>query len=293
MNKFTIFGILSFGAGMLLISPLTDNLWSVLVGIAFQILGLYLINRGAIISRKQVAHGSENNLKNYFEENLKDIRQDLQAAKKVADKVEVEKIESKFENWAKEFESNKNLKVLELSREEIKKKEHEELLNKEWLKTYQTIFSILENLLRSYSKLPNSNVSKVQFPEFPSKIISKEAAHYFAKINIGSYFLYISLSVRSPELKEEIPEIVFKIDNEDKDLDKSLFAGELYWSSDSIIIFEINSEKNWVYWSKNRNKFDESAVKYELPESNEKWEVILKEIVEHIIAKAEVKYNYL
>lgn len=68
---------------MLLISPLIENLWSVLVGIASQILGLYLINRGAIASRKQVAHGSENNLKNYFEEKLMEFRQDLRAAKKL------------------------------------------------------------------------------------------------------------------------------------------------------------------------------------------------------------------
>lgn len=101
------------------------------------------------------------------------------------------------------------------------------------------------------------------------------------------------MSVRSPELKEEIPEIIFKIDKEDRDLNIILTAGELYWSSDSSLIFEIDSEKNWVYWSKKRNKFDGSAVKYSIPESNEKWEDILKEIVEHIIAKAEVKYNYL
>jgi len=295
MNKSTIFGIIFFGIGILLLSPLIENSWSLLIGIFSQIFGLFFIHKGATASRKQIAHGSENNLINYFEEKLKDIRQEILAAKKVADIDidEVERIESKFENWAKEFESNKNLKVLELSREEIEKKEHEELLNKKWHKTYKSIFSILNKLFKSYSKLPNSSVSNVQFPEFPSKIISKEATHYFAKINIGNYFLYISLRVSRPELKEEIPKIIFNIDKKDRDLNKLLTAGELYLSYDSILIFEIDSERKWVHWSKKGNKFGDGAMKYELPESNEKWEVILKEIVEYLIAKVEVKYNYL
>ncbi|MCC5908807.1 MAG: hypothetical protein JJU13_21490 [Balneolaceae bacterium] len=293
MNKITIIGILLFGIGILLISPLIASSLSIFAGVISQILGLFLTTKGAIISRKQVVQDSEGNLKSYFESEIKEFRQELSAVKQIDENKELLKIETKFDDWAEEFESNKNLKVLELNREEIKKKEHEELLNKEWLKTYQTIFSILEELLKSYSKIPNSSVSKVEFPRFPSKLISKEAAHYFAKIHFSDLFLYIALSVRSPELENIIPEILFTIDKQDRDLNASIYAGELYWSADSKLIFKIDGEKNWVYWSKDQNKIiDDDAVIYEIPKSSKEWEKILKNILEHVIAKAEIKYNY-
>lgn len=289
MNWLVIGGITFLGIGALLISPLIEPDWSVIVGVSVQVVGYFAIRKGVSDSSKTTIQNSE---KNVIKE-INEFRKELQIAKhEEKPSKEIAKIEDRFERWADEFETNKSLQVLEINQEKLEKKKHDELLNKRWNKTFHKIFQILEYYFNAYSKRPKSSISEVDFPIFPSKLVSKEAAHYFCKVSFkNKIFLYISLYIVHPDGKNILPNINFTFDKEDKKIGKSLYSGELFFYSDLELILNLDSEEEIIISKmKNGSRLDSDRTTYPMPKSEDEWESRLQEVVEYIIAKAEADY---
>lgn len=162
-------------------------------------------------------------------------------------------------------------------------------MNKRWNQIYVKIFHILEAFVKAYSQHPNSTLSSFEFPVFPSKLISKEAFHYFCKIQFRNrIFLYVSLHVTSANNRDTLPEINFSFNKNDKKLEESLFSGEFSLVSDLDIIIKEN--KLIVSKKQNNSNIDREKSTCPLPQSEEEWEKRLRGVVEYLIIKAESFY---
>lgn len=168
-------------------------------------LSAYLINLSTVLSSKD----SQKEVLNKIEETRQQIV-DAKGAPNV-DRKEIEKIEDEFNSWADDFVKNKELKKLELEKEDINTKGNRIALNAKWKPHLDAFFSSIKNILDAYNKRTGDNIN-YNIPQLPDNLFDPAAVEYQATITFRPDIKWsISLTPAAPLADDPMPSLKISI----------------------------------------------------------------------------------
>lgn len=207
MNTLSIIGYVLIVLGSLLMA-INKNILSNKFKLLHKIIGALVLLGGMILS------GYENvQILNKVEEFRQEIKLILSDSYNENRAEAISKINNNFENWAKDFIKNKELKRIEFNKSEISYKEKILTLNNKWNNFYSYAFNCIANIVEAYN---NNSDKKIEFYSsskiFPANIYSKEAKEYYTYIKFRNEFYWkINLQISDPIKHERIPNIVIVV----------------------------------------------------------------------------------
>lgn len=182
---------------------------SYIIGIFVLIVGTGLGTYLMYVGSGQSSAASQKELMDKIEE----TRQEIAEAKDSTnpDKQEIEKIENEFNSWANEFVKNKDLKKLELEKENINTEGSRIALSAKWKPQLDTFLSSIRNIIDAYNRQAGASIT-YDINKLPENIFDPSAEEYEAKIIFKPDIIWlINIAPASALAEKQMPSLTVSI----------------------------------------------------------------------------------
>jgi hypothetical protein len=206
------------GTGTFLLS--IDGLFLKVAGVLLFFIGTYWsyqIQSKNTSSDKQEIISRIENFKNELEQIKSTAQPEIQN--------QIIEIENEFDNWAKEFKENRELKKIELQSREIDLEKFKWSLSKTYRPFYVEFVEIIDKLVESYNQNNKIKIEITHNYPVPANLFLGEAVTFRKVIKFPKkYFWIVSFSIEEPIDEDKIPDINVSVDIEEKFYAPSSFS---------------------------------------------------------------------
>lgn len=174
--------------------------WITLIGIIIIAIGSALTFYGSTIGSKK----DKDEIINKIEEFTNDLNElKNENIPKEEKEIKVAQIETDWNKWAKQFASNKEIRLLENEKNKIENRKTRIEYNNLWHGLYESYFRNLENIVYAYTALnPQDSIEFIKKPELPNNVFepNPDGNICILKFSNDCYWFFW---IRVPESMEE------------------------------------------------------------------------------------------